>query len=1359
MADYFIRAVLDQASLQRVKTQLSSLADAGAVGLNSQGVNSFAQSANQATRANQQLGQSMQYNERVSRNFGQSMIAGQVGMREFGQQTAIVGGRLAVWTAAGIAIGATIDVIRDVSTATLDANEALTNMQRVITSGFDRERLARTMANDVRELHVSTKDAGHAAFEMGKIYHNQAEALAAARTALIGVKVAELDAVQAARDLPKVAQAFGLSGFELEGVLDKLNKQQNTLGVGIPKTLESVARAAAITRAANGSLDNLVARSAVGIRFTGFNPETVSRAQGRLAQQLLDPKGQATIRKALDSIGAEDIQLLNPDKTLRSIDAILEDIGSRFDQFSGTQKDTIAKALAGGRQGQLSVIVTTLLSQWKKVQEQIDASSDSQGSAGQELAIVMRAAREHIKGVGSEFQRMGIALESSGVLSSVAILALTMKNVLEVTNNVIETINDLDPNGFVTAALSMGLMVKAGATLASIFQRNDMSSMLGMGGAAARKTKDVPLPLQDNVAHSAAFSRIGLPAAVVAPIAAVAQPKTPFRTFAPGRDPTGPLDPFAKAIIGTTPAITEAGAATAKLTTSVRATDAALATMQPQIHRFGARRGLAHHPSLPATFAGGLGARQGADIANLKPQQIAPSSNAFSAAAGAGMIRPIDKALGNGGKFGATAGAAISRSLKVAFSPGGVIAGALAATFISGAIGDKHNTAQAGVQGAATGALAGMIFGPIGVGIGAAIGGLTNALIENKRAAEEANAVIQNLIRTLPNPKAPPAPGEVAQSIFPGSGPFVPDPSLAKENAQEIKQNTFDVLLEGISNAPRPTRNSKNDAAVEKLKRERQAIIDAGAQRASASDVQRVPFIDKEISRLEQGKRRGDEKGLALFDTFKVFTEGARSDISTLEKWDDAKSVAVKSVNTLAGALDASSKENIDSFTVLIPSLEVFFPADRIEQARAALAEGKNGGARQMAEELRSLTPQIESFGGDLRLVVAQINNAGRSFEEIKAREALTILKRAEENFKTGVGSLKDVVSAREGVATAIGGVGEFNQARAAAGNISLAQATTKTNNSLDKIVAWARSMGVQFGVISGMAAKQQNIADILDSASIDASFADDLARAEGDPVATASVERKRLEAQISALEAIPKKSRTKDQKNDLLTKQAGRISNDKTMIDATDGILAARDQYFETLVADDPIAAAGAQLNSAQNALGRANTQSERYSAMGDLVSAQNAQRDAIFEKQRSDIDFAHDMDKISDQLYITKLKGLVKFTKKGSQQRKDLLVEIHNLGKEGADETFGLPTDFGLPSFFEVGRAVSTGIKGSKSAINRPRGQGPTSNRSTINNNRINIVVQDKRHLKQVEKIVRDATGAERGVRSAGQTPGLVM
>lgn len=424
-----------------------------------------------------QLGSSLYTVEGSAYQAAQALSRGNLSMRQFAAATVQTAAQMATWGGGAAALFGVISVLNQVKDAALDANEGINSLQRVAETGFNADAAGGEMIRLMQELNVGAKDVGTAAYEMGKVFHDQTQAFDAANAVLLASKVAEIDVVEASKDLIATTAAYGLEARDMTDIVHKLNEEQNKLGVGLPKTLMATARAASVVGAAGGQLDPLIARIAVLQRYSGFAPETIARQQARLAQSLSSTSGQEKIKQAL---AGTDVSLIDEEGEVKNLDRLMRDVASRWQSFSAVQKTNISNALVGGSAGggQLVTLTQTMFNNWARITEEtknVEDATNGVGSAYRELAIVQQSLRERMNEINSEVEAIGVNLARSGFGEVFGFTLTVMRELLEVSNDLLGAWADM-PKPFRVMAASIASIV-AGYRL--------MSSLAGPASAVA----------------------------------------------------------------------------------------------------------------------------------------------------------------------------------------------------------------------------------------------------------------------------------------------------------------------------------------------------------------------------------------------------------------------------------------------------------------------------------------------------------------------------------------------------------------------------------------------------------------------------------------------------------------------------------------------------------------------------------------------------------------------------------------------------------------------------------------------------------------------------------------------------------
>lgn len=399
------------------------------------------------TRAHQRLIQVQASSSNVLRRHGalttefiQAAARGEVTIRELGYQTTATIGKFGGWIAAGAAIYGALGAVQQMGKGALDAYSGVNQLERVVDN-VDASSLIGEFSDLADHFQLPFEDVTAGAYEMGKVFHDQNTALQASKALLYSIKVGELDAATAGRYLIAVTNAYNLSASDLNSTFDKFNQLQNEAGVSIAGTESATARAAGAYKAAGGSLDYLIALLGTASRVTGAAPERVGTALQRAPSFIAKPKNQEELR----AFG------INPE---REIDQIFEEAFAIAQKVGGRKRRELAAALFGGAYG--AYIGTPLLSNQDVFRRMQGYVRESEGSGARELAKVKASPAEQLKNIGIQFQRLGVGLVESGLVSALAEAVLALDDLFRAANTVVGVFNELpDP-----LKIALGLMIQ-----------------------------------------------------------------------------------------------------------------------------------------------------------------------------------------------------------------------------------------------------------------------------------------------------------------------------------------------------------------------------------------------------------------------------------------------------------------------------------------------------------------------------------------------------------------------------------------------------------------------------------------------------------------------------------------------------------------------------------------------------------------------------------------------------------------------------------------------------------------------------------------------------------------------------------
>jgi TP901 family phage tail tape measure protein len=354
---------------------------------------------------------------------------GRVTIRELGTQARDTIGKFGGWVGAGAAVYAAVGGLYAVGSGAIAADKGVSQMQRTVND-LDKDMAKVEFRKLSEEFNVPIEDVSAAATEMGKVFHNQDDALLATKAVLYSVRTGNLDVATSSRYLISIIQGFRLPATEMATRFDQINEAQNQFGADIEGTEAGVARAAGTFRAAGGDFNHLLALITTGARVTGQSGTVIGTAVQRIPGQLR----QQANKEFLKSLGID---------ASAPITQVIEESFKVAEHLSGEKLQQLGSAIAGKQYGPR--VFTPLLQQYdlyKKVLKDTSPES-SKNSAQRELNAILSATEEQLKSIITELEILGSNLEQAGFFDSLKLGVGVLKEFLVLTNNILEAFNNL----------------------------------------------------------------------------------------------------------------------------------------------------------------------------------------------------------------------------------------------------------------------------------------------------------------------------------------------------------------------------------------------------------------------------------------------------------------------------------------------------------------------------------------------------------------------------------------------------------------------------------------------------------------------------------------------------------------------------------------------------------------------------------------------------------------------------------------------------------------------------------------------------------------------------------------------------
>lgn len=360
---------------------------------------------------------------------------------ELGRQTTATIGKFGGWLGAGALLFTALDAVRAIGHGAIESASGVNQLERVIKKkgSIDPNAVQESFRNYSQHFNLPIEDVTQAAYEMGKVFHTQNEALEASRAVLYSVKVGELDTATASRYLIAIINGFHLPATQLTGVFDQLNNAQNEFGITISDVEAGLAKASGSFNAATtkGSpmekYHELLALITTAQKATGQTGQVVGTAIQRAPNFLRQGKNKAILKKY--GIEAGD-----------DLNSIIVQAFERAQSLPGNKIAELASAIFGPQYG--ARIGTPLFQQFDLYKKVLAKTSQkaSKGSGETELQTQLGSIKEEISLIGTELESIGSGLAEGGFFTLLGVGVKTLTEFLQIANQVLNVFNQLpDP--------------------------------------------------------------------------------------------------------------------------------------------------------------------------------------------------------------------------------------------------------------------------------------------------------------------------------------------------------------------------------------------------------------------------------------------------------------------------------------------------------------------------------------------------------------------------------------------------------------------------------------------------------------------------------------------------------------------------------------------------------------------------------------------------------------------------------------------------------------------------------------------------------------------------------------------------
>lgn len=304
------------------------------------------------------------------------------------ERFAVWGVAMKVWTGLGNAVNDCISYVEDL-------NSAMTNI-RVVTMDTKEatQDLLDTYNQMAQDLGANTTDIASGAVDWLRQGFNQEDTAELVKDSTILSKLALIDNAQATEYLTSALKGYKLEAKDAMGIIDQLTAIDLEAATSAGDMAEALSRTANMAKTTGFEMNEVLGMIATMSEVTqnsastiGNSVKTILSRMSNVKAGLDDFEGEALndVEKTLNRVG---IALRDNQGNWYDFYDVLDEVASKWDNFSDVQQSQITTALGGTRQRE-NVLVA--LENWELVKKYAETGANSAGTAVDKYGVILES--------------------------------------------------------------------------------------------------------------------------------------------------------------------------------------------------------------------------------------------------------------------------------------------------------------------------------------------------------------------------------------------------------------------------------------------------------------------------------------------------------------------------------------------------------------------------------------------------------------------------------------------------------------------------------------------------------------------------------------------------------------------------------------------------------------------------------------------------------------------------------------------------------------------------------------------------------------------------------------------------------
>ena len=303
----------------------------------------------------------------------------------------------------------------------IEMDKALTDM--AVVTNLTREeawKFTDTMQELAKQVGATTTEVAQVITKFLQQGKSLTQATQLAEAAIMGAKIAGIDASRSVDLLTNAMNGFQLSASQALEVSDKFAALAAASATDYEELAVALSKVAAQANLAGMSIDFTLGMLAKGIEVTREAPETIGTALKTVISRMreLTDYGE-TLEEGMDvnrvetALANVGVKLRDTNGQFRDLELVLTELGGKWKSLNVNQQANVAVALAGTRQQSRLI---AMMQDFDRTLELVDISTNSYGATMAQHAEYMGSLQAATDGLKTSYEGLITAVTNSEVL-------------------------------------------------------------------------------------------------------------------------------------------------------------------------------------------------------------------------------------------------------------------------------------------------------------------------------------------------------------------------------------------------------------------------------------------------------------------------------------------------------------------------------------------------------------------------------------------------------------------------------------------------------------------------------------------------------------------------------------------------------------------------------------------------------------------------------------------------------------------------------------------------------------------------------------------------------------------------------